>query len=696
MPPAPSPRSVFLIGNPNSGKTSFFNALTGENVKIGNWPGVTVERYEGRKMRDGKPVAVIDLPGCYSLNPFTPEERIVLGVVDEAAQNALVNIIDSGNLERNLVLTLQLHEIGITPILAFNCYDELQKHGGAIDAAAFSRLSGWKALPTVARSGTGVESLWELIFAPAPAPAAAELDCSLPQPFRQACVTLLRGEGRTWEDALPSERLNALNQLIDDRHADPITVSARTTLAETLKIATESLACWLATNRFERLNALINGAVTRATIAPLAQQRIDEYVTHPVFGIPFFLALMALVFWSTFSLGGIPGEWIKAGVLWVQTHGMAFFPNSLLGDLVFNGMVAGVGGVLVFLPNVFILFLWIALLEDSGYLARSAFIMDRFMQAIGLHGCAFIPMVMGFGCNVPAIMAARILNSSRHRRQLMLMIPLLGCSARLPVLVLLTGAFFPANPGRWLFGIYLANIILVFFLGWMLSKWFGSDRDSHFLLEMPPYRYPVYRNVKAQLLEKVWHFVEKAGTVILWGTVLIWFLQAFPREVPLSRNYGYEITTLSTRAVTEEQRAQLEHLISLRDQELLEGRYMAKIGKQLLPLVQPLGLGWREAVALIPGFLAKESIVSTLAILYSPASHDLGTAMRKSGMNPAGALAFMVLSLLYVPCLATVGIIYKESGSVKLTALSLGLPLVLAFGAGFITFRLALFWWPLP
>ncbi|MBI3038460.1 ferrous iron transport protein B [bacterium] len=598
-----SHKKVFLLGNPNCGKTSLFNALTGERRHVGNWPGVTVERIEGGREHKNFKLTFIDLPGSYSLNPFTPEEAIALTILDEASNGLFLNIIDSGNLERNLVLTFQLLEIGIRPILVFNCYDELLTKGGKINLTEVQNQTGCLAITTIAPSKKGIPELLDLIVSEQKAENRS-VPMGLSDFWQSAMERICKSQGLTFFDLSPSKRLEAENILGGSTEATPDAKEIReqlfSSLSESARLTSHTssnLACFLALNRYERIRKFISTCLTLEKEIKIEwKERLDGFLTHKIFGFPILIALMILVFWTTFSVGSIPAGWIQQALGWLSQTGKDYLPEGLVSDLLINGLLAGVGGVLVFLPNVLILFLWLAILEDSGYMARAVFLMDRFMQTLGLHGRAFIPMAMSLGCNVPAVMATKILEDPLQRLRVIFLLPLVPCSARLPVLVLLCGAFFPRHPSLVLFLLYFINLLVILILGRVSQSLFRSSRDSYFLLEMPPYRWPTPRSVFLLLWEKASHFVKKAGTVILCGTILIWFLSSFPRTVPLTQDFDEAISELSKQGPSEQIEKQIEILASKRDQEQLSGRYLAKIGNQLLPIVKPIGFGWREAI----------------------------------------------------------------------------------------------------
>lgn len=702
-----APVRVFLVGNPNCGKTSLFNAITGERRHVGNWPGVTVDRIEGIRRIGDRELIVSDLPGTYSLTPASPEERVVLDQLDEIAGNAILNVIDAGNLERNLFLTMQLLELGLRPWLVFNCYDALKASGAELDLEKIAKLTGCRVFATVARTGEGIPALIEALSEPAPAaPSSPDLPVMrLPRPWQTAVEAATPSLFRqTWADAIPSRRLQTLQGLIGQPapHGFPETADVqelapvRSNLLQSLESAGEcvtgagGLPCRLATDRYDRISRLLKATHKAApTAEDPVSSGLDRVFTHRLWGIPIFAALIALMFWTTFSLGAYPADAIEAGIEHLRELGAAHLPAGLWRDLLLDGIVTGLGGILVFLPNVLILFLWISLLEDSGYMSRAAFLMDRIMQGIGLHGRAFVPLLMGFGCNVPAIMSTRLLDDRRQRRLVTLLMPLVGCSARLPVLVLFCGIFFPERPGLTLSVLYFINLLVLVTIGRLLSRLMPPLTQAPFMLEMPPYRLPTWRSVKSMLWDKAWHFLEKAGGVILAGTVLVWSLTAFPRDVSYSRPYQAEIAALKAASQTEEIAGRIAGLEESLARETMERRYMGSLGRALEPLVRPLGFGWREAVSLVPGFLAKESIVSTLSVLYKPVDKDLGTAMRREGMTPLIGFLFMLFTLLYVPCLPTVGVIWRETKSAGFTLVATLLPGVLAWSLTLITATLA-------
>ena len=720
LPGAVSSPRIFLIGNPNSGKTSLFNALTGERQRVGNWPGVTVERLEGalkigcasgaspkssqQVIEGGGPLVpvVTDLPGTYSLSPLTPEETIALSVLEEAQQGILVNVIDASNLERNLFLTIQLLELGFRPVLVLNCFDGLSSSGAKLIITEFARRTGCPAIPTVARVGEGVDSLNDFLRTPGLktfSPAKDSAYSGLGNAWQTALASVLALSGLTLELAGPLQRQQAIGELVDVRkeNSRPELGVIRERLVESLAGPGEKpppvaeIPCKLAEDRYNRIVSLLGSCYCpAATPGRPPSDRLDSVLAHRWLGIPFFIMLVGLVFWSTFFLGEIPASMIRAALGLAQGWAKTAMNEGLLRDLLADGILSGVGGVLVFLPNVAILFFWLALLEDSGYLARAAYLMDYFMQKMGLHGRAFIPLLVGFGCNVPAIMATRIIEHRGQRLLAMFLLPMVTCTARLPVLVLLCGAFFPRHPGSMLMLLYFLDIGFILLVGNIISRLLSVQSTGSFMLEMPAYRLPTWRSMREVLLERVSNFIGKAGSIIIVGSVLIWFLTAFPREVPFSMDYDAAIAKLAADGQSSSNADRIESLRRKRDQELISGRWISVLGRALHPLVAPLGFGWRESVSLIPGFLAKEVILSTMAILYAPVDSNVGSAMVKEGMTPLSGFVFMIFTILYVPCLPTLAIIFRESGSRGFTALALILPGVIAWIVGFAVYQIGM------
>lgn len=733
-------KTVYLIGNPNTGKTSLFNALTGRKERVGNWPGITVEKIEGYidytdhnevniiANSEYKNVKVIDLPGIYSLVPITPEEQLVKDIIDDVANGIVVNVVDASNLERNLFLTLQLLELGINFILVLNCYDELLKTGAIIDIQKLSKLLNCAVVATVAKTKQGIDQLKKEIFNAISSCSnrnylnyvinniqkienSKHFKLSLHSKWINAIQNVLVYENKNLGDIKPSDILISIEKIVlytkyKDEYLQVIRhkliseiinkneceISTNIKLEENLELV-KILPCKLAEDRYTRVHKVISECLQANNLKNLKNisptNKLDKILLHRIWGLPIFAIIMAATFWVTFSIGSIPSEYIKDVFRAFSVIMKHILPEGMLRELITDGIISGLSGVFVFFPNIIILYVFLVFLEDSGYLARVAFLTDYIMQKIGLHGRAFVPFLMSYGCNVPAVIATRIIENSWQRKLAMLLVPMISCSARLPIMVLLVSAFFPLQPALMLFIMYTLNLFFVFIIGKIASKIINVDKQSIFLLEMPPYRLPSFANVFSLLVERLKHFVEKAGSIILFGSIIIWVLTAFPRNPILSRNYDAEIENINKIYANnfELQNEMKAKLIKERDAEIFERRLMGKIGKSIEVIVKPLGITWREAVSLVPGVLAKESILSTLSILYSPIDDDLGRAMQKNGIKKSSAFSFMILSLFYVPCLSTLGVLYRESNSLLMPILIALFSFCMSWLLAFILFQ---------
>lgn len=665
--------TVALAGNPNSGKTTVFNQLTGARQHVGNWPGVTVEKKEGLFQRDGRRATIVDLPGTYSLTAYSLEEVIARDFIVEEKPDVVIHIVDASNLERNLYLTTQLLELGARVVVALNMSDVAESRGDRIDVAKMAQLLGCPVVPTVGHRGEGIEELMEAAFQVAAQPPPEELphlhyepeveeevtrlvalmaaDPSLAEryPLRWLAVKLLEGDENV------AEKVRSLSA--DGAKLSGAADESRRHL-ET--IIGDDVEMVIADSRYGFIRGVDQEAVERAPGDRLTlSDQIDKVVTHRVLSLPIFLGLMWVTFQLTFTLGGRGADWIDAGIGWLGQQVAALLPEGPVQSLVVDGLIAGVGSVLVFLPNILLLFFMISLLEDSGYLARAAFIMDRIMHQLGLHGKSFIPLLIGFGCNVPAIMATRTLETRKDRLLTILITPLMSCSARLPIYVLLAGAFFPERGAAVILSLYLLGIVLAILMGKVFRHFLFPGEDLPLVMELPPYRWPTLKGTALHVWERGGLFVKRAGTIILAGSAMMWFLGTFPWGVAYAS----------------------------------EQSYAGQLGHLLAPLVRPLGFDWKVAVALFFGFVAKEVVVTTLGILYGFGGEEVTEehpglkATLQGAMTPLVAYAFMVCSLIYVPCLATVAVIRRETGSWKWTAFAVGYGLVLAWIVTFLVYR---------
>ncbi len=708
------PIRIALAGNPNSGKTTLFNAITGAHHHVGNWPGVTVEKKEGQASFDGCEITVVDLPGTYSLTAYSIEEIVARRFIVHEKPDVVVHVIDSNNLERSLFLTTQLLQLGSRLVLALNMSDALHQSGARIDTDKLGSLLGAPAVFTVGHKGEGIRELLATVvqvarnehpqvreiripygheiedhLGPLTEQAAALELFEVPHPPRWVAIKALEKDKEILQAIRDAGRKGALfleeieetrDHLYSLYGEEPETVFT------------------------ERLYGFVAGVLKEVYAEPPLDRisrsdQIDGILTHKILGLPVFFLMIWAVFQLTFEVGAAPMEWIDAFVSWLANFTAAHMSAGLLENLVVDGMINGVGAVLVFLPNIFILFMCISFLEDSGYMARAAFLTDRVMHLLGLHGKAFIPMLMGFGCNAPAIMATRTLESERDRILSILINPLMSCSARLPVYVLVTGAFFPPeHAGTVIFSLYFLGLALAIAMGRLFSKTILPGKAAPFVMELPPYRLPTARGLLIHTWDRGKIFLRKMGGVILAGSVAIWALSAFPRDVPLSRDYDAEIHRVQTQAleqgnrgaVSEEVAGRIADLEAAKEAERIEGSYIGRIGKAMEPVFRPLGFDWRNAVSLLTGFVAKEIVVSTLGVLYQAGaeadqkSEGLIQALRKSDMTPLAAYAFMAFVLIYTPCLGTIAVIRRETNSLKWTAFSVGYAITLAWVVAFI------------
>lgn len=700
---------VALVGNPNCGKTSLFNMASGSHEHVGNYSGVTVDAKEGTFEYGGYRFLLIDLPGTYSISAYSPEELYVRRNLVEDMPDVVINVVDASNLQRNLYLTTQLIDMNLRVVMALNMYDELQDRGDKLDIKQLGYLLGMPVVPTVSRNGEGVEQLFDTVI--------QIYEKSDPHLARHIHInhgaeletSIDRLKHLIWKTPAIqytySTRYLAIKYLENDKEIEKVVeslpnrdeiIAAR--YEENQRIR-EILGSGIESSLVDAKYAFVQGALAE-TYEPNKGSRkthtitdkIDALVTNRWAAFPIFFLLLYVVFQGTFSIGDIPMGWIE----WLVDKLGAFVGSTMadgwVKDLVIDGVIGGVGSVLVFLPNILLLYMFISLLEDSGYMARAAFIMDRLMHKIGLHGKSFIPMIMGFGCNVPAVMATRTIESPKSRLITMLIIPLMSCAGRLPVYVLIAGAFFPRHAGLVLLGLYALGIVLAIIAARVMSRFFKDD-DLPFVMELPPYRVPTAKSVVRHTWEKGKQYLQKMSGVILIFSVVIWFLGYFPNHD------AYDSV-----------KSQQEH------------SFIGYIGKAMEPVLEPLGFDWRMGVGIVAGVGAKELVVSTLGVMYAPEeplaavapSSDLPAAIADSAasedqsapdvesvgetrlqkallrsVTPASALAYMVFILLYFPCIATFVAIKKESGGWKWAIITAVYTIVLAWVAAFVTFHLA-------
>ena len=681
---------VALVGNPNCGKTSLFNMASGSHEHVGNYSGVTVDAKEGHFRFKGYDITLVDLPGTYSLSAYSPEELYVRKNLLEAMPDVVINVVDASNIERNLYLTTQLIDMNLRTVMALNMYDELKHKGDKLDTRQLGYLLGMPVCPTVSRDGQGIPELFDTVIKiyeqSAPKLArhihinhGAELEKSI-----KRLQTILYGNENLRSRF--STRYLAIKYLEMDKDVEKTLADIPESKALQQARAEEEtrIRGLLGTNVESAIvdakYAFIQGALAETYEKYQAERprrtitdRIDALVTNQWAAFPIFVLLLWFIFWATFTIGQYPMDWIDAGVAWLGEKAGGLMHDGWVKDLVVDGIIAGVGSVLVFLPNIMILYFFISIMEDSGYMARAAFIVDKLMHRIGLHGKSFIPMVMGFGCNVPAIMATRSIESRKSRLVTIAIIPFMSCAGRLPIFVLFAGAFFPGNPATALLGIYLLGIVLAILSALVLSK-FVKDDDLPFVMELPPYRIPTAKAIWRHTWEKGRQYLEKMATTILIFSVAIWFLGYFPRHEDASTAY------------------QQEH------------SYIGMLGKAIEPVNEPLGFNWKMDVGLLAGVGAKELVISTMGVMYAQDGEEyegLGNeddtqlqAALKATVPTAAALAFMVFVLLYFPCIATFVATKNETGKWRWAILLALYTIAVAWVCAFAAYRIGLLVWP--
>ncbi|NOY70495.1 MAG: ferrous iron transport protein B [Deltaproteobacteria bacterium] len=712
---------IALAGNPNSGKTTIFNQITGTRQKVGNWPGVTVEKKEGVVSRAGSELNIIDLPGTYSLTPFSIEEIVARDFILDEKPDVVIDIMDASNLERSLYLAIQLRELGCNMIFALNMADVARARGFKIDGSKLSELLGVPVIFTVGNKGKGVTDLLDA--------AISLADCRKPvsdaRKVRysrdiEAAVAALQEEAKSLPADFPYDRRWTSVKLLEDdsvireRISDRAGPGARDLMEAAVKFRSrlarefnEDPEIVMTDERYGFIAGIVKEVVIASSVQRVDISRnIDLVLTNRFLGFPIFIFFIWAMFQLTFSLGEYPMQWLQAGVDSLSRHLSVFLPPGLFEDFIVNGVVAGVGSVAVFLPNIALLFFCIALFEDTGYMARAAFLMDRIMHMIGLHGKSFIPMLMGFGCNVPAIMAARTLESPKDRILTILITPFMSCSARLPVYIVLAGTFFAARAGSVIFGLYLTGIVVAILTGRFFRAVLLPGQDAPFVMELPPYRVPMLKNLLIHMWDRSRMFLQKMGGVILVGSIMIWILSSFPTMPESAYMSGQKRVkaVYAQKIERAEQSGGKSDIEALRrelavaektfaaklDLKQAENSYLGRIGKVIEPVFAPIGIDWRGGIALLTGFVAKEVVVSTMGVLYAAGdsgSDALGRALRKSGMTPLSALAMMVFVLLYVPCLATMTVMTRETGALKWTILSVAYSTGLAWIMAFIVYH---------
>jgi ferrous iron transport protein B len=699
---------IALAGNPNSGKTSIFNCLTGAHQRVANFPGVTVEKRIGHKKYKSHDITFIDLPGTYSLTAYSLDEKVARDFIINEKPDLIINVIDSGNLERSLYLTTQLMEMGVNLVIDLNMWDEAVENGIEIDTEKMSLLLRAPVVKTIANRNQGIDKLLDACVdlytcgcrdgISLPISYGPQLDdivtglthhvkrcpgcrgCHNP---RWMAIKLLEGDKEITSRYLTGkEAYNMLSGKVNEslKHIKS------TTEQDPEIVITEG--------RYGYVAGIIREVMRRSEIDRMKiSNQVDQLLTHKILGYPIFLFLMWLIFQATFRIGEYPMHWIETGVTALQGIMVSILPKGIWADMIVDGIIGGVGSVIVFLPNIVILFLGISLLEDSGYMSRAAFLMDRPMHFMGLHGKSFIPLLMGFGCAVPAIMSTRTLESQRDRILTTLLTPFMSCSARLPVYILFAGAFFGIHAGNVIFSIYLLGIATAVVLGKVFKKTILSGEDIPFVMELPPYRWPTVRSVLIHMWERTQIYLKKMGGVILIASIILWALGYFPRKETFDVDYDAMIIQAEQSALPDKDET-IASLKAERASEILGYSYIGRLGYAIEPFVTPIGFNWQMGVSLITGFVAKEVVVSSMGVLYQlgadidEKSNSLIAALQdpEKGITPLVAYTFMVFVLLYTPCIVSILAIRREIG-MRWMWFAVVFQLILAWLAAFVIYQ---------
>lgn len=686
--------NVALVGNPNCGKTTLFNYASGSHERVGNYSGVTVDAKEAILKKEGYTFNIVDLPGTYSITEYSPEELYVRTHITEKMPDIVINVIDSSNLKRNLFLTTQLIDMNIKVVIALNMFDELERKGVLFDYNGLGNMIGIPIIPTVASKGTGIDELFTKLIEVYEDrdPSVRHIHINYGE-FIEEAIKKIQDE--IWKNPQITDKLSSRYVAVKLLETDKTTLSQLRELSnyDQIKTLTHHTIAILEKEYGERSETIItdakygfiDGALKETYKEPKKgrykiKRELDDMLTHRFWGFPIFLFLMWLMFQVTFTLGSYPMEWIDSGVGFLRVWMQNIMPVGALRDLIVDGIIGGVGGVIIFLPNIMILFFFISLMEDTGYMARASFIMDKLMHKIGLHGKSFIPLVMGFGCNVPAIMATRTLDNKKDRILTMIITPFMSCSARLPVYVLLISAIFPHNQGLVLFSIYFIGIMLAIFTALIMKRVVFAKKEVPFVMELPPYRIPTLKNTSLHMWHKGQQYLQKMGNVILLASILIWALGYFPRTIDYSENYETQIVNIQSNKLlaSNDKDGMISQLEINRESERQEKSYIGQLGHAIEPVIKPLGFDWKMGVSIITGLAAKEIVVSTMGILYQAngktdensgslkqklkeQTYNKGEHVGQKVFTPLASFGFMLFVLIYFPCVAVIAAIKKES-----------------------------------
>ncbi len=728
--------NIALVGNPNCGKTTLFNFASGAREHVGNYSGVTVDSKHATFQQCGYKFNLTDLPGTYSLTAYSPEELFVRNFIFDQLPDVVINVLDASNLERNLFLTTQLIDMDIKVVVALNMYDELQEKGAKLDYKTLGEMLGIPFVPTVSSRCKGINELFNKVIEvyedtfPTLRHIHINYGIEIEKSIQAIQKKIKIKENFLFTDKISSRYLS-LKLLEKDKQANQ-QINVLDNVAEIQHVA-ESEIQRLEKNLGDDSETIITDAkygfiagALKETYKEGIQDRrrkteiVDTIMTHRVFGYPIFILFMWVMFQGTFTFGSIPVEWIENFVDFVGKIVREIMPAGTLKDLLVDGIIGGVGGVLVFLPNILLLFFFISLMEDTGYMARVAFIMDKMMHKIGLHGKSFIPLMMGIGCNVPAIMSTRTLENRNDRLLTMLINPFMSCSARLPVYVLIIGVAFPTHAGLVLFSIYFIGIVLAILMALLLKNTMFNSKETPFVMELPPYRIPTLQTTVKNMWFKAQQYLRKMGGIIFFASIIIWALGYFPRtnkeneEMKVQYNkiessYNQQISaidkkdSLAIKNLETEKNVKLQQLEYQIESHRQEHSFVGRIGRFIEPVIRPLGFDWKMGVSILSGVAGKEIVVSTMGVLYQTNATDKDSETLKSKLrnevhktgdrvghavfSPLAAFSYLLFILIYFPCIATIAAINKESGSWRWAAFTIFYTTALAWLVSFVVFQ---------
>lgn len=681
---------IAFVGNPNAGKTTLFNNLSGAKEKVGNYGGVTVDVKKASVHINNYDIDLYDLPGTYSLSVYSHEELFVRNFIFNNSPDLVVNVIDSSNLERNLYLTTQLIDMNIPIVIALNMYDELEKKKANLDHDQLGKILGIPVVTTVGSKAKGLNLLINKIIDVYEGndPTSRLIHINYGFEIEKSIEKVKENiKGNKHLTTIRSGRYLALKLLEKDKHVQDIIKNAEN--AEEILATADIENKRLETEYNDKIEVLftdvkygfISGALKETYNEPLKRisntENIDSFLIHKLFGFPIFFLFMFLMFFLTFNVGQFPMEWIDKLFGLLSDIVVKIMPDGSFRDLLTEGIISGLGSVLVFLPNILILFFFISFMEDTGYMARAAFIMDKLMHKIGLHGKSFIPLLMGFGCNVPAILSTRILENRQDRLLTILINPFMSCSARLPVYILIIGAFFPAFPTLMLMGIYIFGIVLAIVSALVMKKVLFKQKSTPFVMELPPYRVPTFKVIMRHMWDKGVEYIKKVGGTILIAVIIIWALKYFPQNDKLQTEKTKKIASIEQTISNKKIKTiKIDSINKLFKYKHLEQSYLRKLGNYIEPIVKPIGLDWKTGISITTGIAAKEIVVSTLGVIYQADdgnNNSLQNKIRESSLNSnknepeanLKALSFLIFILIYFPCIGVVAAVKKETGGWK-------------------------------